>query len=441
VSNNQGRLPEKEARRSRGSAVGRVIGWLIGWGIIAGALGGALATYGWLNFNASGPLVESKVLIIEKGLGRPEIASQLQAQGVIADSRIFSLAAAVNALRGRYIKPGEYQLTAGASMRDVLAEMLAGRVITYKLTIPEGWTTEMAVARLTSNDVLQGDVTKAPAEGFVLANTFNFPRGTSRQKMIDDMAAAQTKLLEELWSQRDPATPLKSKEELLTLASIVEKETGVAAERARIAAVFLNRLKKGMRLQSDPTIIYGLVGGQGKLDRQLTRADIDKPTPYNTYTIDGLPPGPIAIPGRAALEAVIKPAQTEELYFVADGSGGHAFAKSLDEHNANVAKWRKIENAPAIQNPEEPAQSNLAATEALAKVPLDQAQEQAAAEEPAQLKVEPELQKPPEPAPDQPPVVADTPADTGVILDLKPGSTLLVANKRIPIPAPRNLKR
>jgi UPF0755 protein len=434
VSIDKGRLPVQGERRTRRSAISRVLGWLIGWGIIAGAAGGAALTYGWLNFNAAGPLVESKSINIEKGLSRSEIAARLEEQGVVSDARIFSLAAAGNALRGRFIKSGEYQITAGASMRDVMAEMLAGRVITYKITIPEGWTTEMAVARIKENDVLEGEVTKLPPEGSLVASTFNFPRGTSRQKLVDDMVAEQTRMIEDLWAQRDPATPLKSMEEMVTLASIVEKETAKPDERPLIAGLFLNRLRKGMRLQSDPTIIYGLVGGRGKLDRSLTRTDIDQPTPYNTYTIDRLPPGPIAIPGRAALESVIRPAVTDALYFVADGTGGHAFAKTLDEHNSNVAKWRKIENAPDPV-PQQPAAN--ATSDALAAVPLEQAPQLAPSPEPD---VAAALDKP-DAAPAAPPPET-APVETSPFLDIKPGTIILVANnKRIPVPAERNLKR
>ncbi len=426
-----GRLPEYEERKPRRSAVGRVLGWLIGWGIIAGALGGIILSYGWLTFTAAGPLLENKIVNISKGLSRTDIATQLQEQGAIEDSRIFSAAAGFNALRGRFIKPGEYQFAAGASMRDVLAEMLAGRVLTYKVTIPEGWTTEMALARLQENDILQGDVTDIPAEGLLQANTFIFQRGTTRQQLVDDMAAAQTKLVDELWAQHSADTPLKSKTDMLTLASIVEKETGIAEERPRIAAVFLNRLKKGIKLQSDPTIIYGLVAGKGKLDHPLTRAEVDQPTSYNTYAIDGLPPGPIATPGRAAMEAVIRPAQTDDLYFVADGSGGHAFAKTLEEHNANVAKWRKIEDQPA-QAAAPASAPDTKTNDALAAVPLDQ---------PAQEQTATISQPAPVPQAVAPPVEPAVIPDTDPVLDLKPGSVIQVADKLVPIPAERKPKQ
>jgi UPF0755 protein len=238
------------------------------------------------------------------------------------------------------VRPGEYEIPARAPMSEVLDIILSGRVLTYKLTIPEGWTSDMAVARINGSDVLSGDPVTAPSEGVLIADTQVFHRGMTRAKLLQDMEDKQAKLVDEIWAKHKADSPLTSKEQMVTLASIVEKETGKADERPKVAAVFLNRLKKGMRLQSDPTIIYGLIGGKGKLDRALKRADIDSNTAYNTYQIDGLPPGPIATPGRAALEAVVTPDATDAIYFVADGTGGHAFATTLDEHNANVKKWR-----------------------------------------------------------------------------------------------------
>ncbi len=250
---------------------------------------------------------------------------------------------------GSRLKAGEYEFPAKASIDQVLSIITSGRVKTYKLTVPEGWTTQMAVARVTENDVLTGEVAAMPVEGAIMPETYVFRRGLTRQKMLDDMQAAQTKMLDELWSARAVSDTVKTKEQAVTLASIVEKETAIPEERPLIASVFHNRLKQGMRLQSDPTIIYGLVGGKGKLDRGLTKDDLASDTAYNTYKIDGLPPGPIANPGRASLEAVLNPPDTGYLYFVADGSGGHAFAKTLEEHNANVAKWRAIESTlPAL---------------------------------------------------------------------------------------------
>jgi UPF0755 protein len=338
------RLPEAHHGKHRSSATGRALGSLIGWGLIFSILGGLALGWAYLNVTAPGPLQEAKIYDVPQGASRAEIAAALEQNGIISDGRIFSLASIANQLRGRKLKPGEYEFPAGATMRDVLAIIQSGRTITYKVTIPEGWTTEMAIARLMENPVLAGDVTAVPPEGTVMADTYVFSRGMTRDKLVADMKAHQKKLLDELWAKRLADSIVKTPEELVTLASIVEKETGKAEERPLVAAVFLNRLKKGMRLQSDPTIIYGIVGGKGKLGRSITRADIDGKTPYNTYEIDGLPPGPIANPGRAAMEAVLNPANVDYLYFVADGTGGHAFATTLQEHNANVAKWREIES-------------------------------------------------------------------------------------------------
>jgi UPF0755 protein len=418
------RIPEPDEPKVRKSAIMRVFGWLLGWAIILGGLGFAALAFGWMAFTAPGPLNTAKTLDIQKGLNRSQIAALLESSGIVSDARIFSTAAAANSIRGRYIKPGEYEFPASATMQDVLATVLSGKVISYKLTIPEGWTTEMAVARLKENEVLTGEVTAMPPEGALIANTQVFTRGTTRQELIDTMRTAQDKLLDEVWATKSADLPLKSKTELLTLASIIEKETGKADERPQVAAVFLNRLKQGLKLQSDPTIIYGLVGGKGKLERPLTRADVDGATPYNTYVIPGLPPGPIASPGRDALMAVMKPAPVNYLYFVADGTGGHAFATTLDEHNANVAKWRKIEDAP----PPQPAvETKMDAEGALAAVPLEPPVEPPAAP------VEPAATATPETTPQPEPAVVDNEP----VLDLKPGAVIRVGAKLIPIPAER----
>ena len=345
------RLPEPYSKKVRRPVLTRVFGSLFLWLLAFAAIIGAAAFWAITTFTAQGPLATAKIIEIIKGQDRSTIAMALQDAGVISDARVFSAAAAVQGLRGAKLKAGEYEFPAGATMQDVMITITSGRFLTYKVTIPEGWTSQMAVAKLREQPELAGDVTTIPAEGSILPDTYVFRRGLTRQKLIEDMQAAETKLIDDLWAKRPPTTLLKSKEELLTLASIVEKETGIAEERAQVASVFLNRLKLGMKLQSDPTIIYGIVGGKGKLDRSLTRADIDAATPYNTYQIPALPPGPIANPGRAALEAVLSPAATEYLYFVADGSGGHAFAATLDEHNANVQKWRAQQNAPAEAAP------------------------------------------------------------------------------------------
>ncbi len=231
----------------------------------------------------------------------------------------------------------------------------------HKVTVTEGLTSDQIVQRLREDDVLIGDVKEIPREGSLMPDTYYFERGDTRQSILTRMAKAQTRIVDEIWKSRSPDLPVKSPGEMVTLASIVEKETGKADERPRVASVFVNRLQKHMRLESDPTIVYGLAFGKGTLGRPISRADLNQATPYNTYLIDGLPPGPISNPGKAALEAVANPARGKDLYFVADGTGGHVFADSFEQHVKNVARWRQIEKdardrlAPDVTPPAPPA--------------------------------------------------------------------------------------
>jgi UPF0755 protein len=246
------------------------------------------------------------------------------------------------------LKPGEYAFQKSASLRDVIGIIVEGKVVQHAVTIPEGLTSEQIVARLTDNDIFAGGLREMPREGTLLPETYKFPRGTTREQVIQRMQQTQKRVLAEIWERRNPDIPIKSPEQLVTLASIVEKETGKADERSRVAAVFTNRLRQKIKLQSDPTIIYGLVGGKGTLGRPIKRSEIQQPSPYNTYVIDGLPPGPIANPGRASLEAAANPARTRDLFFVADGTGGHSFTETYDQHQKNVARLRTMEKQ--IQN-------------------------------------------------------------------------------------------
>jgi UPF0755 protein len=241
------------------------------------------------------------------------------------------------------LKHGEYRFAKNASMHDVLETIVSGKTVQHITTVPEGLTSEQVVARLMENDVLTGNIGEIPREGSLLPESYKFVRGTTREDVIKRMQEAQQRAVAEIWERRMQGLPIQTPEQLVILASIIEKETGKPEERTRVAAVFVNRLKQRMRLQSDPTIIYGLVGGEGTLGRPISRADIAQPTPYNTYVIDGLPPGPIANPGRASLEAAASPARTRELFFVADGTGGHAFSTTYDQHLKNVARLRGIE--------------------------------------------------------------------------------------------------
>src|SRR5947209_1549298 len=272
-----------------------------------------------------------------------DIADTLQREGVI-DSNRWAFIGAVIALKARSeLKPGEYVFQKNASLRDVIGTIVEGKVVQHAVTVPEGLTSEQILARLSENDIFSGSVREIPREGTLLPETYKFPRGTSREQVIVRMQQTQKRVLEKVWERRSPDIPIRTPEQLVTLASIVEKETGKADERSRVAAVFVNRLRQKIKLQSDPTIIYGLVGGKGTLGRPIKRSEIQQPTPYNTYVIDGLPPGPIANPGRASLEATANPARTRDLFFVADGTGGHAFSDSYDAHQKNVAKLRTIE--------------------------------------------------------------------------------------------------
>ena len=290
----------------------------------------------------AGPLAADKVVLIEREDDDGPIADQLERAGVIESAPLFSAMTLVDGSHGA-LKRGEYSFKAGLSMREVEQELLSGKVLLHPITLPEGLTSEQIAQRLRDNDVLVGDVRELPREGSLLPETYKFARGETRQALLTIMAKAQTKAVDEIWKKRAPNLPIKSPGELVTLASMVEKETGKVEERPRVAGVFVNRLLKHMKLQSDPTIVYGLVFGKGTLGHSITKAELDQATPYNTYNIDGLPPGPICNPGKAALEAVANPSHSKELYFVADGTGGHAFAETLDQHLKNVAHWRQIE--------------------------------------------------------------------------------------------------
>lgn len=314
--------------------------------VFAVAVGGALFI-GKQRFETPGPLAEDKVVNIPRGLGIKDISDLLMREGVIDQPWVFMGGVVVLKARGE-LKFGEYQFTKHASVADVVDTIIENKVVQHAITIPEGLTSEQIVARLLETDALSGQIKDIPREGTLLPETYKFTRGMVREQIIQRMQQAHKHVLQEVWEHRMQDIPIKTPKQLVTLASIVEKETGRADERTRVAAVFVNRLKNKMRLQSDPTIIYGLTGGKGALGRPILRSEIDQPTPYNTYVIDGLPPGPIANPGRASLEAAANPARTKELYFVADGTGGHVFSDSYDQHQKNVARLRGIEhgNAP-----------------------------------------------------------------------------------------------
>jgi UPF0755 protein len=357
--------PSRRSKRARHPFI--VIGNAIITLFILVAVVAAFAlVIGKQRFDAPGPLAEDKVVNIPRGSGIRDISDVLMREGVIDQSWVFL--GGVLALKAREdLKAGEYQFKAHASLRDVVATIVDGRVVAHQLTIPEGLTSEQIVARLLDDDVLTGNIKEIPREGSLLPDTYNFNRGVTREQIIQRMQQAQQRVLKEVWDRHSPDLPMKTPEQLVVLASLVEKETGKPEERTRVAAVFVNRLKQKMRLQSDPTIIYGLVGGKGTLGRAIMKSEIEQPTPYNTYQIDGLPPGPIANPGRASLEAAANPARTRELYFAADGTGGHAFAETYEQHQKNVARLRAMEagdqrdQAPAEAQPTQAAPAPTAA--------------------------------------------------------------------------------
>jgi UPF0755 protein len=297
-------------------------------------------------FEQPGPLSVSRVVAIPKGEGRIEIATRLEREGVISNRWTFIASYLLKNAFGTKVgelKAGEYEFKKNASMADVLDILTKGRAILSKLTIPEGLTSLQIVERVRAEPDLTGDVAEVPPEGSLLPDTYRFSKGIDRQELVQRMQAEMQRFLAEAWERRQPDLPINSPEEALVFASIVEKETGRPDERDRVAGVFVNRMRMGMKLQSDPTVIYGIAGGQGILGRPLTRADLDQRTTHNTYQIDGLPPTPICNPGRSAIEATLNPAKTGDLYFVADGNGGHVFSDTLKEHNAAVSNWRKVE--------------------------------------------------------------------------------------------------
>jgi UPF0755 protein len=319
--------------------------------LVLGAAAAVAAGWGWKRYTGPGPLAEDRTVVIERGAGVNAIAQQLADEGVLPDP--WTLRVGVRLFgAGRSLKAGEYRFPAHVSPEEVLAKLTIGDVVQRQVTIPEGLTSQQVIELLATVDGLTGDLATVPPEGTLLPETYAFTLGDGREALIQRMRASMEAVLAELWAKRAPDLPLTTPQEAVTLASIVEKETGAAAERPRVAAVFVNRLKRGMPLQSDPTVIYALTGGkaasvangEGILGRRLTRADLNADHPFNTYRNPGLPPGPIANPGRASISAVLNPPATNELYFVADGTGGHAFAATLEEHNRNVAKWRKLQN-------------------------------------------------------------------------------------------------
>lgn len=310
--------------------------------------------WGAQQYTAPGPLKENTTFIVEKGQGVSVIADRLSYEGIVSDPLLFRIAARATGTHTA-LKAGEYEFPAAISVADLLQKMEEGDVLQRRFTVPEGHTSWQIVQILDDVGELKGEIKEIPAEGSLLPETYHFMAGDKRVDKIIRMQDAMQITLDELWHNRHENIPVMSPKEAVILASIVEKETGVGGERARIAGVFMNRLTRGMKLQSDPTVIYALTDGKikddgmGPIGRRLLRKDLQFESPYNTYKYAGLPPGPICNPGRAALEAVMHPEKHDYIYFVADGTGGHVFAKTLKEHNRNVAAWRKVRRERAQQ--------------------------------------------------------------------------------------------
>ncbi len=303
-------------------------------------------TLSWLNseINSDGPLRADKLVQVKSGSSVRAISNKLAKEGVVSNHIIFMLVARVKNSKNP-LKAGEYEFKINSSMNDVIAQLQNGITYQHKITIPEGLMSVEIVALLNEDGILNGDIIDIPVEGSMLPETYSFSRGDTKQSVINRMQSDMQKTIDELWEDRSTSTPVKTKEEAIILASIVEKETSVPAERPRVAGVFSNRLNRRIPLQTDPTVIYSITKGKRTLDRALIYKDLKTPSPYNTYMVQGLPPGPIANPGRESINAVLNPEYNEYIYFVADGTGGHAFAKTLKEHNNNVRAWRKFKKA------------------------------------------------------------------------------------------------
>ena len=330
----------------------KLIKAFIGFALLAAVAAAVAALMAWVWFKAEidkpGPLAETMVFKVEPGDTLSRVAQRLEQDGVVSDARLLRLQARIEGSE-LDIKAGEFEIAANASQSEVLRRLIEGRAIQYRITLPEGRTTAQLLRLIEADTVLTGDLPADEVpEGSLLPDTYLFPRGMTRIELIARMQDAQQGVLDDLWPQRAEGLPLDSPQEAVILASIVDKEAGSAAEREKIAGLFITRMKRGMRLESDPTIIYGISKGEPLYNRRgerrtLYRSEIDRKTDWNTYQIDGLPITPIANPGRDAIAAVLQPLETGDIFFVADGKGGHLFAKTLAEHNRNVAAYRRYE--------------------------------------------------------------------------------------------------
>ncbi|KKB85773.1 hypothetical protein VW29_05610 [Devosia limi DSM 17137] len=346
---NDRKAKRSRARRSNGFV--DILNGLLSLLVLGLLVAGGILLYGISQFYSDGPGKEDTTFRVETGSGLASTAERLENQGLIGNRFIFQMGGRALERQGN-IKAGDFRIPAGASMADILKELTEGNPIRYAVTIPEGWTSWQVIQRVNADGNLIGEVSAMPAEGSILPGSYDYVPGATRQSVLDAMQTAMATELAAVWESRAADLPLESPEQLVVLASIVEKETGLASERPQVAAVFVNRLKQSMRLQSDPTIIYGITKGQSTLGRGLRRSEIEEKTEYNTYQIDGLPPTPIANPGVDALRAVANPDTHNYLYFVAKGATpdqGHVFAETYAEHQKNVARYREIAREAAQQ--------------------------------------------------------------------------------------------
>ncbi len=297
-------------------------------------------------YTRPGPLTVSQTVVVPKGTSSNKIADELEQEGVVSSRWAFMINYLVQSRLHPdtvSLKHGEYLFKPGASIREVIEVLSEGKAVQYKVTIPEGLTSQQIVERLKSEENLSGDITEVPPEGALLPETYSIEKGMPRQELLERMQLKQKQVVERAWERRRKDLPFRTPEEAVVMASIIEKETGRADERDRIAGVFVNRLSKGMPLQSDPTILYGIYGGGVQWGKPIMQTEKETKNDHNTYQMKGLPATPICNPGRPALEAALNPSEHGELFFVADGSGGHIFSATLKEHNAAVANWRKTE--------------------------------------------------------------------------------------------------
>jgi len=334
--------------------------WVLFFVVLLVTVIGGVLFLGNQMLTSPGPLERTKTVVIPRGAGPATMAKVLQEEGVIDHARLFRVALIIDP-SPKPIKAGEYEVPAHISMQGLVDLLQSGKVVQRRLTVPEGTTTAEVVELVRKTEALSGEITLDLKEGDLLPETYFYSRDDTRDGLLMRMKEAMDKTLDEAWRKRAAGLPLANRREALVLASMIEKETAVPAERAKVAAVFINRLRRRMRLESDPTVIYGVTGGKGPFNRELTRADLQSTSPYNTYMVVGLPPGPICNPGRASIVAATNPVRERLYYFVADGQGGHAFAMTLVEHNRNVERWRQIQRERQEQQSQAPPPASPAA--------------------------------------------------------------------------------